>query len=60
MSTQFKRKAQMSELAQKAKELNRAHKHKACTATANEWVKLATVNDMVRAPAYLKWTGRIS
>lgn len=56
----FKRTAQMSELAQQAKALNKAHKHAACTRIADAWVKLATVNDMVRAPGYLKWTGRIS
>ena len=56
----LKRKAQMDILASQAKALNKAHKHAACTRIADAWVKLATVNDMVRAPKYLKWTGRIS
>ena len=60
-SQPMKRTAIMAELAAKAKVASRSRRHPfVCREYADEWVKLATVNDMVRAPKYLRWSGRIS
>lgn len=56
----MKRTAIMGELAAKAREAYKAHRHAKCTQLSNEWREFATVNDMVRAPKYLTWTGRMS
>ena len=59
-SQPMKRTSMMAELASLAKETFKAHRFAKCTQYANQWRDLATVNDMVRAPKYLRWSGRIS
>jgi len=59
-SQPMKRTAIMTELAALAKMTYKSKWKVSCRNYSNKWRDLATVNDMVRAPKYLRWSGRIS